>query len=86
MDSLTYVYTGMLRSAWHLRYTVTGPDGTVYYAKDVECEPKSVYDNNYFQVVRQGSTTTTPLTLVWYGIRAPVSPTMPRPLCGWKPS
>lgn len=51
MDSLTYVYTGMLRSARHLRYTVTGPDGTVYYAKDVEYEPKSVYDNNYFQVV-----------------------------------
>ncbi len=40
MDSLTYVYTGMLRSALHLRYTVTGPDGTVYYAKDVEYEPK----------------------------------------------
>ena len=54
MDSLTYVYTGMLRSARHLRYTVTGPDGTVYYAKDVEYEPKSVYDNNYFQVVPAG--------------------------------
>ena len=53
-QSLTYVYTGMLRSARHLRYTVTGPDGTVYYAKDVEYEPKSVYDNNYFQVVPAG--------------------------------
>lgn len=54
MDSLTYVYTGMLRSARHLRYTITGSDGTVYYSKDVEYEPKSVYNNSYFQVVPAG--------------------------------
>ena len=54
MDSLTYVYTGLLRSARNLRYTITGSDGTVYYTKTVEYEPKSVYDSSYFQVVPAG--------------------------------
>ena len=54
MDSLTYVYTGLLRSARNFRYTITGSDGTVYYSKNVEYEPKSVYNSGYFQIVPAG--------------------------------
>ena len=54
MDSLTYVYTGLLRSARNFRYTITGTDGTVYYTKNVEYEPKSVYSGKFFQVVPAG--------------------------------
>ena len=41
-DSLTWVYTGLLRSARRFAYTITGEDGTVYYEKSIDYEVKSV--------------------------------------------
>lgn len=55
MDSLTYVYTGLLRSARYFSYEIKGEDGTVYYEKTVEYEPKSVYSNAYYSIVPAGA-------------------------------
>ena len=36
MDSLTGIYTGLLRNTKSLKYTITGANGQVYYSKDCE--------------------------------------------------
>lgn len=68
-DSLSFVYTGMLRSARRLRYTITGADGTVYYTKTVEYVPKSIYSSQYFTVVPAGVEEYDQLD-PWYGTDA----------------
>ena len=55
LDSLSYVYTGMLRSARTFTYTITGEDGTLYYEKTIDYELKSVYDDNYYSIVPAGA-------------------------------
>lgn len=55
MDSLTYVYTGLLRSARYFSYEIVGEDGTVYYEKTVEYEPKSIYSSAYYSIVPAGA-------------------------------
>ena len=68
LDSLTWVYTGMLRSARTLTYKITGEDGTVYYEKTVDYEPKSIYDSSAYQVVPAGAFTDNGDTIdPWYG-------------------
>ena len=68
LDSLTWVYTGMLRSARTLTYRITGTDGTVYYEKTVDYEPKSIYDSSAYQVVPAGAFTDNGDTIdPWYG-------------------
>lgn len=55
MDSLSFVYTGLLRNVKSLRYEIKDTDsGEIYYAKDMEYETKSVYDSNYYQIVPSG--------------------------------
>ena len=68
LDSLTWVYTGMLRSARTLTYQIKGEDGTVYYEKTVDYETKSIYDSSAYQVVPAGAFTDNGDTLApWYG-------------------
>ena len=43
MDSLTGIYTGLLRNTKSLKYTITGANGQVYYSKDCEYVGKSIY-------------------------------------------
>ena len=68
LDSLTWVYTGLLRSARRFTYTITGEDGTVYYEKTIDYEIKSVYDNNYYSIVPAGAISDYGDTIdPWYG-------------------
>ena len=68
LDSLTWVYTGMLRSARTLTYEIKGEDGTVYYEKTVDYEPKSIYDSSAYQVAPAGAFTDNGDAIdPWYG-------------------
>ena len=68
LDSLTWVYTGLLRSARTLTYKITGTDGTVYYEKTVDYEPKSIYNNSVYQVAPAGAFTDNGDAIdPWYG-------------------
>ena len=42
-DSLTGIYTGLLRNTKSLKYTITGENGEVYYSKVCEYVAKSIY-------------------------------------------
>ena len=67
-DSLTWVYTGLLRSARRFSYTITGEDGTVYYEKSIDYEVKSVYDSKYYSIVPAGAISDYGDTIdPWYG-------------------
>ena len=68
LDSLTWVYTGLLRSAKTFSYTITGEDGTVYYEKSIDYEIKSIYDSNYYSIVPAGAISDYGDTIdPWYG-------------------
>lgn len=55
MDSLSFVYTGLLRNVKSLTYEIKdAATGEVYYSKDMEYETKSVYDTNYYQIIPSG--------------------------------
>lgn len=68
MDSLSYVYTGLLRSARYFSYEIKGEDGTVYYEKTIEYNSKSVYNNSYYSIVPAGAITDFGDTIdPWFG-------------------
>ena len=55
MDSLSFVYTGLLRNVKSLTYEIKdAATGVVYYSKDMEYETKSVYSSNYYQIIPSG--------------------------------
>ena len=56
MDSLSFVYTGMLRNVKALKYEIKdAATGEVYYDNTVDYETKSVYSSNYYQIVPSGA-------------------------------
>ena len=55
MDSLSFVYTGLLRNVKSLTYEIKdAATDEVYYSNDVEYETKSVYSSNYYQIIPSG--------------------------------
>ncbi len=69
MDSLSCVYTGLLRNVKSLKYEITSPDGSeVYYSDTVEYETKSVYSSSYFQIVPSGASDYNKFQ-PWYGTK-----------------
>lgn len=56
LDTLSFVYTGLLRNARTVTYTITdaADSSTVYYTKTVDYEIKSVYSSNYYQIIPCG--------------------------------
>ena len=55
MDSLSFVYTGLLRNVKSLTYAIKDEKtGEVYYSNDVEYETKSVYSTNHYQIIPSG--------------------------------
>ena len=56
LDTLSFVYTGLLRNARTVTYTITdaADSSKVYYTKTVDYEIKSVYSSNYYQIIPCG--------------------------------
>ena len=56
MDTLSFVYTGLLRNVKNLHYEIKDAStNEVYYEDDVEYETKSVYNSNYYQILPAGA-------------------------------
>ena len=56
MDTLSFVYTGLLRNVKALNYEIKDDKtGDVYYSNKVDYETKSVYSSNYYQIVPSGA-------------------------------
>lgn len=56
MDTLSFVYTGLLRNVKALNYEIkNAKTGDVYYSNKVDYETKSVYSSNYYQIVPAGA-------------------------------
>ena len=56
MDTLSFVYTGLLRNVKALNYEIKdAKTGDVYYSNKVDYETKSVYSSNYYQIVPSGA-------------------------------
>lgn len=56
MNSLSFVYTGLLRNVKALNYEIKdAKTGDVYYSNKVDYETKSVYSSNYYQIVPAGA-------------------------------
>ena len=56
MNSLSFVYTGLLRNVKALKYEIKdATTNEVYYEKTVDYETKSVYSSNYYQIVPAGA-------------------------------
>ena len=70
MDSLTGIYTGLLRNTKSLKYTITGANGQVYYSKDCEYVGKSIYSYDYYRIVPAGVDTEYDGIEPWYGTDA----------------
>ena len=70
MDSLTGIYTGLLRNTKSLRYTITGANGQVYYSKDCEYVGKSIYSYDYYRIVPAGVDAEYDGIEPWYGTDA----------------
>ena len=67
MDSLSFVYTGLLRNVKALKYEIRdAATNEVYYSKNIEYETKSVYDSNYFQIIPSGVADYSKFD-AWYG-------------------
>ena len=67
MDSLTGIYTGLLRNTKCLKYTITGANGQVYYSKDCEYVGKSIYSYDYYRIVPAGVDAEYDGIEPWYG-------------------
>ena len=67
MDSLTGIYTGLLRNTKSLKYTITGENGQVYYSKDCEYVGKSIYSYDYYRIVPAGVDAEYDGIEPWYG-------------------
>ena len=70
MDSLTGIYTGLLRNTKSLKYTITGENGQVYYSKDCEYVGKSIYSYDYYRIVPAGVDAEYDGIEPWYGTDA----------------
>ena len=70
MDSLTGIYTGLLRNTKSLKYTITGANGQVYYSKDCEYVGKSIYSYDYYRIVPAGVNAEYDGIEPWYGTDA----------------
>ena len=70
MDSLTGIYTGLLRNTKSLKYTITGANGQVYYSKDCEYVGKSIYSYDYYRIVPAGADADYTGIEPWYGTDA----------------
>jgi archaellum component FlaG (FlaF/FlaG flagellin family) len=70
MDSLTGIYTGLLRNTKSLKYTITGTNGQVYYSKDCEYVGKSIYSYDYYRIVPAGVDAEYDGIEPWYGTDA----------------
>ena len=70
MDSLTGIYTGLLRNTKSLKYTITGANGQVYYSKDCEYVGKSIYSYDYYRIVPAGVDADYTGIEPWYGTDA----------------
>ena len=69
MDSLSFVYTGLLRNAKALHYEIKdATTAEVYYDYTVDYETKSVYDSNYYQIVPSGVSDYSKFD-AWYGTK-----------------
>ena len=69
MDSLSFVYTGLLRNVKALNYEIKdATSGEVYYTYTVDYETKSVYDSNYYQIVPSGVSDYSKFD-PWYGTK-----------------
>lgn len=56
MDTLSFVYTGLLRNVKNLHYEIKDAStNEIYYEDDVEYETKSVYSSSYYQIVPAGA-------------------------------
>ena len=56
MDTLSFVYTGLLRNVKNLHYEIKDAStNEVYYEDNVEYETKSVYSSSYYQIVPAGA-------------------------------
>ena len=56
MDTLSFVYTGLLRNVKNLHYEIKDASThEVYYEDDVKYETKSVYNSNYYQILPAGA-------------------------------
>lgn len=56
MDTLSFVYTGLLRNVKNLHYEIKDAStNEVYYEDDVAYETKSVYSSSYYQIVPAGA-------------------------------
>ena len=56
MDTLSFVYTGLLRNVKKLHYEIKDAStNEVYYEDNVEYETKSVYNSNYYQILPAGA-------------------------------
>ncbi len=54
LDNLSGIYTGLLRNAKTLHYTITGENGDVYYDNTAEYVGKSIYSYSYYQITPAG--------------------------------
>ena len=54
LDNLSGIYTGLLRNAKTLHYTITGENGDVYYDLTAEYVGKSIYSYSYYQITPAG--------------------------------
>ena len=55
LDNLSGIYTGLLRNAKTLHYTITGENGEVYYDNTAEYVGKSIYSYTYYQITPAGT-------------------------------
>ena len=55
LDNLSGIYTGLLRNAKTLHYTITGENGDVYYDNTAEYVGKSIYSYSYYQITPAGT-------------------------------
>ena len=69
-DSLTGIYTGLLRNTKSLKYTITGENGEVYYSKVCEYVAKSIYSYDYYRITPAGVDVEYDGIAPWYGTDA----------------
>ena len=69
-DSLSGIYTGLLRNTKSLKYTITGENGEVYYSKVCEYVAKSIYSYDYYRITPAGVDAEYDGIAPWYGTDA----------------
>ena len=69
-DSLTGIYTGLLRNTKSLKYTITGKNGEVYYSKVCDYVAKSIYSYDYYRIAPAGVDAEYDGIAPWYGTDA----------------